>query len=181
MDGSMPLILLWLTDAQELGTIKRDKWTKAMQDSQCVVHILSLSHFPTFTQDFVVGYPSNFLERYGGLASHDQTSDPTSPSRLDQGQQETPWASTLRPNTVLFLCARQKHHFRQVVLGPISHCQDWAVAEYRHRGLLSHPLFAVLCFYSILRLQKRFGLCCSCLHTPLSRTLWNILRFVAMR
>jgi len=34
MDGPMPLILLWLLDAQELGTIKRDKWTKAMQDSQ---------------------------------------------------------------------------------------------------------------------------------------------------
>lgn len=34
MDGPMPLILLWLTDAQDLGTIKRDKWTKAMQDSQ---------------------------------------------------------------------------------------------------------------------------------------------------
>jgi len=34
MEGAMPLILLWLTDAQELGTIKRDKWTRAMQDSQ---------------------------------------------------------------------------------------------------------------------------------------------------
>lgn len=66
----MPLILLWLTDAQELGTIKRDKWTKAMQDSQCVVHILPLSHFPTVPQDFVLGYSSNLLGRYRGLTSH---------------------------------------------------------------------------------------------------------------
>lgn len=45
MEGPMPLILLWLTGAQELGTIKKDKWIKAMQDSQCVVHILCLSPF----------------------------------------------------------------------------------------------------------------------------------------
>jgi len=30
----MPLILLWHLDAKDLGTIKRDQWTKAMQDSQ---------------------------------------------------------------------------------------------------------------------------------------------------
>lgn len=34
MEGPMPLILLWHMDAQDLGTIKRDQWTKAMQDSQ---------------------------------------------------------------------------------------------------------------------------------------------------
>lgn len=67
----MPLILLWLTDAQELGTIKRDKWTKAMQDSQCVVHILPLSPFLIISQDFVPSHPSNLLKRYGGLTSHD--------------------------------------------------------------------------------------------------------------
>ena len=34
MEGPMPLILLWHMDAQDLGTIKRDQWTKVMQDSQ---------------------------------------------------------------------------------------------------------------------------------------------------
>ena len=34
MEGPMPLILLWLMDAQDLGTIKKDQWTKVMQDSQ---------------------------------------------------------------------------------------------------------------------------------------------------
>ena len=34
MEGPMPLILLWHMDAQDLGTIKRDQWTRAMQDSQ---------------------------------------------------------------------------------------------------------------------------------------------------
>jgi len=34
MEGPMPLILLWHLDAKDLGTIKRDQWTKAMQDSQ---------------------------------------------------------------------------------------------------------------------------------------------------
>jgi len=34
MEGPMPLILLWHMNAQDLGTIKRDQWTKAMQDSQ---------------------------------------------------------------------------------------------------------------------------------------------------
>ena len=34
MEGPMPLILLWHMDAQDLGTIKRDQWTKVMQDLQ---------------------------------------------------------------------------------------------------------------------------------------------------
>ena len=43
----MPLILLWLVDSQDLGTIKKDGWTKAMHDLECVVHILRLSPFLT--------------------------------------------------------------------------------------------------------------------------------------
>ena len=34
MEGPMPLILLWHMDAQDLGTIKKDQWTRAMQDSE---------------------------------------------------------------------------------------------------------------------------------------------------
>lgn len=34
MEGPMPLILLWHMDAQDLGTVKRDQWTKVMQDLQ---------------------------------------------------------------------------------------------------------------------------------------------------
>ena len=34
MEGPMPLILLWHMDAQDLGSIKRDQWTNALQDLQ---------------------------------------------------------------------------------------------------------------------------------------------------
>lgn len=56
MEGPMPLILLWHLDAKDLGTIKRDQWTKAMQDSQCVVHTLRSPPFPTVPQGFVTGH-----------------------------------------------------------------------------------------------------------------------------
>jgi DCN1-like protein 4/5 len=71
MEGPMPLILLWHMDAQDLGTIKKDQWTKAMQDSQCVVHTLRVSPFLTAPKDFVTGHTSNLLGRYGRVASHD--------------------------------------------------------------------------------------------------------------
>jgi len=71
MEGPMPLILLWYIDAQDLGTIKRDQWTKAMQNSQCVVHTLRPFPFLTAPKDFVTGHTSNLLGRYGGVTSHD--------------------------------------------------------------------------------------------------------------
>ena len=71
MEGPMPLILLWHLDAQDLGTIKREQWTKAMQDSQYVVHTLRSPPFPTVPQDFVTGHASDFPGRYGRVTSYD--------------------------------------------------------------------------------------------------------------
>lgn len=87
MEGPMPLILLWHLDAKDLGTIKRGQWTKAMHDSQCVVHTLRLPLFPTVPQDFVTGHTSDLPGRHGGVTSYGQTPNP---GYFDQGQQETP-------------------------------------------------------------------------------------------
>ena len=71
MEGPMPLILLWHMDAQDLGTIKRDQWTRAMQSLQCVVHTLHPFPFPTPPKDFVTEHTSDLLGRSGGVVSHD--------------------------------------------------------------------------------------------------------------
>jgi len=95
MEGPMPLILLWHMDAQDLGTIKRDQWTKAMQDSQCVVHTLYLFPLSTLLQDFVADRTPNLPGRHGAAPSHDKTVDSVPLNYFGQGQQEAIRASTL--------------------------------------------------------------------------------------